>query len=114
MKCFRCLGIMIAVPEMQIYMGKVEHRIAFSDRGASSGKSRATSGAGIESFGDSVALPKVSHLGWGRWYTLRELEVATNGLADENVIGECGYDIVYYGVLADNTKIHYGFSFFFF
>ncbi|KAH6812583.1 Protein kinase superfamily protein [Perilla frutescens var. frutescens] len=94
-----------AVPEIQIDMGKVEHRVVFSDRGASSGESRATSGADTASFGGSGSLPEVSHLGWGRWYTLRELEAASNGLSDENVIGEGGYGIVYYGVLADNTKI---------
>ncbi|KAG6400445.1 hypothetical protein SASPL_137276 [Salvia splendens] len=94
------------VPEIQIDMGKVEHRVVFSDRGASSGESRATSGADTWSFGGgSGSLPEVSHLGWGRWYTLRELEAASNGLADENVIGEGGYGIVYYGVLSDNTKI---------
>nr|GEU90248.1 zinc finger, CCHC-type [Tanacetum cinerariifolium] len=50
-------------------------------------------------------LPQVSHLGWGRWYTLRELEAATNGLDDANVIGEGGYGIVYSGVLGDNTLV---------
>lgn len=49
--------------------------------------------------------PEVSHLGWGRWYTLRELEAATNGLCEDNVIGEGGYGIVYSGVLVDGTKI---------
>ncbi|XP_076908881.1 putative serine/threonine-protein kinase At1g01540 [Bidens hawaiensis] len=49
--------------------------------------------------------PEVSHLGWGHWYTLRELEVATNGFSDENVIGEGGYGIVYSGVLADDTMV---------
>lgn len=49
--------------------------------------------------------PEVSHLGWGRWYTLRELEAATNGLCEENVIGEGGYGIVYSGVLPDGVKI---------
>ncbi|KAL0366244.1 UNVERIFIED_CONTAM: putative serine/threonine-protein kinase [Sesamum radiatum] len=34
-----------------------------------------------------------------------ELEESTNGFADENVIGEGGYGIVYYGVLGDNTKV---------
>ncbi|KAL0426036.1 UNVERIFIED_CONTAM: putative serine/threonine-protein kinase [Sesamum radiatum] len=94
-----------ALPEIQIDMGKVEHRVVFSDRGASSGESRATSGAETGSFGGSGSLPEVSHLGWGRWYTLRELEAASNGLSDENVIGEGGYGIVYYGMLADNTKV---------
>ncbi|XP_051127637.1 probable serine/threonine-protein kinase At1g01540 [Andrographis paniculata] len=94
-----------AVPEIQIDMGKVEHRVVFSDRGASSGESRATSGADTGSYGGSGSLPEVSHLGWGRWYTLRELEAASNGLSDENVIGEGGYGIVYYGVLTDNTRV---------
>ncbi|KAG6538729.1 probable serine/threonine-protein kinase At1g01540 [Zingiber officinale] len=49
--------------------------------------------------------PEVSHLGWGHWYTLRELEEATDGLAPDNVIGEGGYGIVYRGVLADNTTV---------
>lgn len=52
-----------------------------------------------------IAIPEVSHLGWGHWYTLRELEVATNMFADENVIGEGGYGIVYHGVLEDKTQV---------
>ncbi|KAL8168279.1 hypothetical protein V2J09_009778 [Rumex salicifolius] len=53
----------------------------------------------------AVAGPEVSHLGWGHWYTLRELENATNGFAHGNVIGEGGYGIVYYGVLDDSTEV---------
>ncbi|KAL1546946.1 putative serine/threonine-protein kinase [Salvia divinorum] len=49
--------------------------------------------------------PEVSHLGWGHWYTLRELEESTNEFADENVIGEGGYGIVYKGVLEGNNKV---------
>ncbi|XP_047953871.1 probable serine/threonine-protein kinase At1g01540 isoform X1 [Salvia hispanica] len=94
-----------AVPEIQIDMGKVEHRVVFSDRAGSSGESRGTSGAETGSHGGNGSLPEVSHLGWGRWYTLRELEAACNSLSDENVIGEGGYGIVYYGELADNTRI---------
>ncbi|XP_059312596.1 probable serine/threonine-protein kinase At1g01540 isoform X2 [Lycium ferocissimum] len=96
-----------AVPEIQIDMGKVEHRVVYSDKmpGASSGESRATSGAETGSLGNSGQLPEVSHLGWGRWYTLRELEAATNCLSDENVIGEGGYGIVYQGVLADGIRV---------
>lgn len=44
-------------------------------------------------------------MGWGHWYTLRELEEATNGLADENVIGSGGYGIVYHGILQDGSQI---------
>ncbi|CAH8273546.1 unnamed protein product [Arabidopsis lyrata] len=55
--------------------------------------------------GSGYVGPEVSHLGWGRWYTLRELEAATNGLCEENVIGEGGYGIVYSGILTDGTKV---------
>uniref|UniRef100_A0A0D9VNX4 non-specific serine/threonine protein kinase n=1 Tax=Leersia perrieri TaxID=77586 RepID=A0A0D9VNX4_9ORYZ len=49
--------------------------------------------------------PEVSHLGWGHWFTLRELEEATDGLAEENVIGEGGYGIVYKGTLQNSAMI---------
>lgn len=51
------------------------------------------------------AAPEVSHLGWGHWYTLRELEAATDNFADSNVLGEGGYGIVYRGQLPDSTLI---------
>ncbi|XP_071701156.1 probable serine/threonine-protein kinase At1g01540 [Rutidosis leptorrhynchoides] len=99
----------MSVPEIQIDIGKSEHRVVFSDR-QSSGESRATSNdtashGGGGSNGGYPSLPQVSHLGWGRWYTLRELEAATNGLDDGNVIGEGGYGIVYSGILEDNTRV---------
>ncbi|XP_044491364.1 probable serine/threonine-protein kinase At1g01540 [Mangifera indica] len=93
------------VPEIQVDIGKIEHRVVFSDR-ASSGESRGTGSAcDMTSFGSGSVGPEVSHLGWGRWYTLRELEAATNGLCEENVIGEGGYGIVYSGILSDGTRV---------
>ncbi|XP_042496643.1 probable serine/threonine-protein kinase At1g01540 [Macadamia integrifolia] len=94
-----------AFPEIQIDIGKPEHRVVFSDRPSShaSGESRSTNATDSTSM--AVGPPEVSHLGWGHWYTLRELEAATNGLSDENVIGEGGYGIVYRGVLPDNTQV---------
>ncbi|PON68050.1 Serine/threonine protein kinase [Parasponia andersonii] len=94
-------------PEIHVEIGKPEHRVVvFSDR-ASSGESRGTmmSGGDTTSFGSGNVGPEVSHLGWGRWYTLRELEAATNGLSPENVIGEGGYGIVYSGILGDGTRV---------
>ncbi|XP_015899668.2 probable serine/threonine-protein kinase At1g01540 [Ziziphus jujuba] len=95
-------------PEIHVEIGKPEHRVVvFSDR-ASSGESRGTMMSGCETAslgsGGNVG-PGVSHLGWGRWYTLRELEAATNGLCEENVIGEGGYGIVYHGILVDGTRV---------
>ncbi|RWW36803.1 hypothetical protein BHE74_00058142 [Ensete ventricosum] len=84
-----------------------DHRITYPERPAvvvggsshASGESRSVEQA-------SIAAPEVSHLGWGHWYTLRELEVSTNMFADENVIGEGGYGIVYHGTLEDNTQVN--------
>jgi hypothetical protein len=73
---------------------------------AGSGTSAATSGGSERGMGTPrSAGPEVSHLGWGHWFTLRELEEATDGLAEENVIGEGGYGIVYRGTLHDSTTI---------
>ncbi|KAF5740668.1 Serine/threonine-protein kinase [Tripterygium wilfordii] len=88
---------------IHIEIGK-DHRIAYPERVGGSGHG---SGEANRS-GDqaaTVAVPEVSHLGWGHWYTLRELEDSTNGFADENVIGEGGYGIVYRGILEDNTQV---------
>lgn len=88
--------------KIHIEIGK-DHRISYPERGGGGG------GEGEGRSGDqgscSIAAPEVSHLGWGHWYTLRELEVSTNGFAPENVIGEGGYGIVYRGLLQDNTLV---------
>jgi len=52
-----------------------------------------------------VGLPELSHLGWGHWFTLRDLECATNRFAKSNVLGEGGYGVVYKGRLVNGTDI---------
>ncbi|KAK8914332.1 putative receptor-like protein kinase [Platanthera zijinensis] len=52
-----------------------------------------------------VGLPEFSHLGWGHWFTLRDLEVATNRFSKDNVLGEGGYGIVYRGQLINGTPV---------
>lgn len=90
--------------KIQIDIGK-KHRISYPEKGGGGGGvSSHESGSGDQLAPTSVQ-PEVSHLGWGHWYTLRELEIATNGFADENVIGEGGYGIVYCGVLVDRTTV---------
>ncbi|XP_042491671.1 probable receptor-like protein kinase At2g42960 [Macadamia integrifolia] len=60
---------------------------------------------GIASASPLVGLPEFSHLGWGHWFTLRDLEFATNRFATENVLGEGGYGIVYKGRLMNGTEV---------
>ncbi|KAJ6775656.1 RECEPTOR-LIKE PROTEIN KINASE-RELATED [Salix purpurea] len=50
-------------------------------------------------------LPEFSHLGWGHWFTLRDLELATNRFSKENVLGEGGYGVVYQGHLINGTPV---------
>ncbi|KAF7837646.1 putative receptor-like protein kinase [Senna tora] len=50
-------------------------------------------------------LPEFSQLGWGHWFTLRDLELATNRFSKDNVIGEGGYGIVYQGQLGNGNPV---------
>ncbi|XP_074565630.1 putative receptor-like protein kinase At2g42960 isoform X2 [Curcuma longa] len=52
-----------------------------------------------------TGLPEFSYLGWGHWFTLRDLEVATNRFSKENVLGEGGYGVVYQGQLINGTPV---------
>ncbi|KAJ6328073.1 hypothetical protein OIU77_009875 [Salix suchowensis] len=92
---------------IHIEIGK-DHRISYPERvgglGSGSGETRSGPRSGDQA-GAVITVPEVSHLGWGHWYTLRELEESTNYFADENVIGEGGYGIVYRGLLEDNTNV---------
>lgn len=50
-------------------------------------------------------LPEFSQLGWGHWFTLRDLELATNRFSKDNVIGEGGYGVVYQGQLTNGSPV---------
>ncbi|CAL1395953.1 unnamed protein product [Linum trigynum] len=93
---------------IQFEIGK-DHRISYPDRaggsGHGSGETRSGPRSGDQGSTGAMTVPEVSHLGWGHWYTLRELELSTNEFADENVIGEGGYGIVYRGVFGDKTTV---------
>ncbi|RRT81212.1 hypothetical protein BHE74_00049920 [Ensete ventricosum] len=52
-----------------------------------------------------TGLPEFSYLGWGHWFTLRDLETATNRFSKENVLGEGGYGVVYRGQLINGAPV---------
>ncbi|CAA3007120.1 probable receptor kinase At2g42960 [Olea europaea subsp. europaea] len=52
-----------------------------------------------------IGLPETSHLGWGHWFTLRDLEIATNRFSADNILGEGGYGVVYQGRLVNGTDV---------
>ncbi|XP_078434587.1 putative serine/threonine-protein kinase At1g01540 [Wolffia australiana] len=82
---------------VQTELGRAAYAASPGPRTSSSGEEKATV--------EAAPVAEVSHLGWGHWYTLRELEDATGGFSDENVIGQGGYGIVYHGILAEGAQI---------
>ncbi|KAI4295530.1 hypothetical protein L6164_035569 [Bauhinia variegata] len=77
-----------------------EVKVDIERRGKSSGGESDVSGGSRSDV--SVDAPNI---GWGRWYSLKELELATHEFTDQNVIGEGGYGIVYRGVLPDGSVV---------
>ena len=65
------------------------------------------SGEGVsdDASGASDVSADVHNIGWGRWYSMKELEMATRGFAKENVIGEGGYGVVFRGILQDGSVV---------
>ncbi|PKA50386.1 putative serine/threonine-protein kinase [Apostasia shenzhenica] len=61
--------------------------------------------AAAESSRSAAAAAILGHIGWGRWYTLAEMEEATGGFCEKNVVGEGGYGVVYRGILPDLTVV---------
>ncbi|KZV17739.1 putative receptor-like serine/threonine-protein kinase-like [Dorcoceras hygrometricum] len=53
----------------------------------------------------SASTDGLSNAGWGRWYSLNELLIATNQFSGSNVIGEGGYGVVYRGDMQDGSFI---------
>ncbi|KAK8527620.1 hypothetical protein V6N12_054826 [Hibiscus sabdariffa] len=50
-------------------------------------------------------LPELSQVGWGHWFTLRDLQLATNRFSKDNIIGDGGYGVVYRGNLTNGTDV---------
>lgn len=75
------------------------------DEGSSGLARKPHSPCTIVSASPLVGLPEFSHLGWGHWFTLRDLEYATNRFSKENVLGEGGYGIVYRGRLINGSEV---------
>ncbi|KAI3457059.1 hypothetical protein Pfo_013722 [Paulownia fortunei] len=87
-----------------------QHERAYSSHSGeegSSGNARKQSSLsyGLAMPSPLIGLPEISHLGWGHWFTLRDLEIATNRFSAEHIIGEGGYGVVYQGRLVNGTEV---------
>ena len=78
---------------------------SMSGEEGSSGTFKKQSTLGMVTASPLIGLPEISHLGWGHWFTLRDLELATNRFSAENVIGEGGYGVVYRGRLINGSEV---------
>lgn len=73
--------------------------------GGKKGSSESELSGGSTASSSAVSSVDGGNIGWGRWYSLKELEMATAGFSEENVVGEGGYGIVYRGVLQDGSVV---------
>ncbi|WCJ24866.1 Protein kinase superfamily protein [Euphorbia peplus] len=82
------------------------HERGFSSHSGEEGSSGTVNKfAGLVTASPLIGLPEISHLGWGHWFTLRDLEFATSRFAAENILGEGGYGVVYKGRLINGTEV---------
>ncbi|XP_021738607.1 probable receptor-like serine/threonine-protein kinase At4g34500 [Chenopodium quinoa] len=89
----------------EILTGDKTEEIGILVEGEKNRSKSTESSDGSSSSKASVVSSDIPNIGWGRWYSLRELEVATRGFSDENIIGEGGYGVVYKGVLEDGSIV---------
>ncbi|CAI8610848.1 unnamed protein product [Vicia faba] len=84
----------------------IEKDVAGSQSGDESGAKRLSAHRlSLTSPSPLSGLPEFSHLGWGHWFTLRDLELATNKFSKDNIIGEGGYGVVYQGQLINGNPV---------
>lgn len=90
------------------------HRLDKDAGGSQSGEEGSSGNFGVHKASSShpitapsplTGLPEFSQLGWGHWFTLRDLELATNRFSKENILGEGGYGVVYRGRLVNGTPV---------
>ncbi|KAM0929731.1 hypothetical protein ACQ4PT_001432 [Festuca glaucescens] len=94
-------------PPIEVIKAEQEAPLIAAGSARTTSPGTATSSGGWSSgSGASDAGPEeAARGGWGRRYTRREMEEATDGLAAHNVLGEGGYGVVYRGLLRDSTAV---------
>ncbi|CAN0896283.1 Probable receptor-like protein kinase At5g18500 [Linum grandiflorum] len=85
--------------------GSFHHHEKEHDQEECSSAGRGTSAHHITAPSPLNGLPEFSQLGWGHWFTLRDLELATNRFSKDNVLGEGGYGVVYRGHLVNGSPV---------
>ncbi|KAL3524317.1 hypothetical protein ACH5RR_017151 [Cinchona calisaya] len=84
--------------DIEMSIGTPQKQGAYSDQSSFSNV--------LTSNGDKTGHPlAVKDIKASKEYSLNEIEAATNGFADENVIGSGDYGVVYRGLLFDNTRV---------
>ncbi|KAJ0967757.1 hypothetical protein J5N97_024674 [Dioscorea zingiberensis] len=95
---------MISFSMKEIVVGDLK-RVGVEKAG-DGGKACCSSGDASSSSSEvKAAEGKMRNIGWGRWYTLNELEAATSAFDRRNIIGEGGYGVVYRGVLPNLSVV---------
>lgn len=82
-------------------IGTPQKQVEYSDQRSTGSRGIITTSNGGKTEYQSMRMDTRA----GKEYTLNEIETATNGFADENVIGSGDYGVVYRGVLFDHTRV---------
>ncbi|CAN8327546.1 unnamed protein product [Cochlearia groenlandica] len=97
----KTVGKFLSADESNRKIGDEETLVVISAVAASKQASGGFDELSVASSGDVGGSSDV--MGWGRWYSLRDLEIATRGFSEENVIGEGGYGVVYRADFPDGS-----------
>ncbi|CAN6709513.1 unnamed protein product [Malus baccata var. baccata] len=93
--------------DIEMNSGKLQqHGRVFSGQLASPQASGKIRNSNVTELGPvSMYSQMVQDVWRGKKFSLKELEVATNGFSKQNLIGNGDYGIVYHGILFDNTRV---------
>ncbi|XP_070669354.1 probable serine/threonine-protein kinase At1g01540 [Malus domestica] len=93
--------------DIEMNSGKLQqHGRVFSGQFASPQASGRIRNSNVMELGPvSMYSQMVQDVWRGKKFSLKELEVATNGFSKQNLIGNGDYGIVYHGILFDNTLV---------
>ncbi|XVE58474.1 hypothetical protein DITRI_Ditri04bG0172300 [Diplodiscus trichospermus] len=93
------------VSEIEMNTTKPELQVMFSDQWSTHASVTTQESCLVDLEPFPKFSPSVSKTWTGNHFSLRDIEIATNGFAYENLIGHGDYGVVYRGILLDDTRV---------
>ena len=87
-------------------MTKPEFQVMFPDQWSARASTLTTQESSLGDFEPFSKFSLAVTEPWtGNYFSLRQVEVVTNGFAYENLVGHGDYGVVYRGVLSDHMRV---------